>query len=201
MVSGVRLLYLDFLRPFPSQLECEIFVRSALRSENRQSRSRHYYPTPSNPLQFKSSRVQWVQRSKADETIKNVPMVRLAHHERNFQFNRCAHQLLRPVQYVQTVQPLPFDFASQRSGRAHCSSRLTGRRSLSKIGVTVLDLAGETQLPWADDPRGRGRIKAVVVIREREACSWPEKYGDRVQENSPCSWGNFHVLIILKTSK
>ena len=36
----------------------------------------------------------------------------------------------------------------------------------------------------SDKGRGRGRIKAVVVIRERETCSWPEKYRDRVQENN-----------------
>ena len=40
-VSAVKLLRLDFLRPFPSQSECKIYVRSGLRSENRQGRSRH----------------------------------------------------------------------------------------------------------------------------------------------------------------
>ena len=39
--SRVRLLRLEFLRCCLSQRECEIFIRSDLRSENRQGRSRH----------------------------------------------------------------------------------------------------------------------------------------------------------------
>jgi hypothetical protein len=73
-------------------------------------------------------------------------------------------------------------------------------------GTTRLKLA---LLYWIcrrpDKGRGRGRIKAVIVIRERETCSWPEKYRARVSFANPVrvfgSHGHFHVLIILKTLK
>ena len=55
-----------------------------------------------------------------------------------------------------------------RSSAALRSSRLTGRRNLAKTVVTLLDLAGKTQRPWADNPRVRGREKGRDHGRDSE---------------------------------
>jgi hypothetical protein len=58
--------------------------------------------------------------------------------------------------------------------------------------VQDVNCAGTTRLKLAllywicrrsDKGRDRGRIRAVLVIRERETCSLPERYRDRDHEN------------------
>src|SRR5712692_5624842 len=96
------------------------------------------------------------------------------------------YSILMPVPIVPAVQSLRF-----------VQDVELGDATWPKLALLYWICRGKHNYRGRTTPRVRGRIKAVVVIRERETCSLPEEYRDR----GPWSWGNFHVLIILKTSK
>jgi hypothetical protein len=72
-VSVVGILRLDFLRPFLSQSECEIFVWSDLRSENRQGRSRRIPDRRSGNISRNGTRMPRVKIMKDESPSTYLP--------------------------------------------------------------------------------------------------------------------------------
>jgi len=157
-VSGVRLLRLDFLRPFSQSMKMRDLrtvwfplgkpagSKSPLLPQHRQGStpvqkfksSTCLHATAGAPVQkFNSSRFNGL---KADSRS----IAALTNYCGPFQ-----KPALSPVEGFNRFAPFKTFNSEMQPGQS---------------GVTLLDLPGKTQLPWADDPRVRGRIKAVVVL-------------------------------------